>query len=37
MVTANASAVGKSLGIGSAFITVALSLNSVANGAGRFF
>jgi len=37
MVTANASAVGKSLGIGSAFITTALSLNAVANGAGRFF
>jgi len=37
MVTANAAAVGKSLGIGSAFVTVALSLNSVANGAGRFF
>jgi OFA family oxalate/formate antiporter-like MFS transporter len=37
MVTANASAVGKSMGIGSAFITTALSLNAVANGAGRFF
>src|SRR6185369_9698231 len=37
MVTANASAVGKSLGIGSAFITTALSLDAVANGAGRFF
>jgi OFA family oxalate/formate antiporter-like MFS transporter len=37
MVTANASAVGKSLGIGSAFITTALALNAVANGAGRFF
>jgi len=37
MVTANASAVGKSLGIGSTFITTALSLNAVANGAGRFF
>jgi MFS transporter, OFA family, oxalate/formate antiporter len=37
MVTANASAVGKSLGIGTAFITTALSLNAVANGAGRFF
>jgi len=37
MVSANASAVGKSLGIGSAFITTALSLNAVANGAGRFF
>jgi OFA family oxalate/formate antiporter-like MFS transporter len=37
MVTANASAVGKSLGIGSVFITTALSLNAVANGAGRFF
>jgi OFA family oxalate/formate antiporter-like MFS transporter len=37
MVTANASAVGKSLGITSGFITTALALNSVANGAGRFF
>ena len=37
MVTANASAVGKSLGIGSVFITTALSLNAIANGAGRFF
>jgi MFS transporter, OFA family, oxalate/formate antiporter len=37
MVTANASAVGKSLGITSGFITTALSLNAVANGAGRFF
>ncbi len=37
MVTANASAVGKSLGIGSAFITTALAMNAVANGAGRFF
>jgi len=37
MVTANASAVGKSLGIGSVFITTALSLNAVANGGGRFF
>jgi len=37
MVTANASSVGKSLGIGAGFITTALSLNAVANGAGRFF
>jgi len=37
MVTANASAVGKSMGIGAGFITTALSLNAVANGAGRFF
>jgi len=37
MVTANASAVGKSMGIGGGFITTALSLNAIANGAGRFF
>jgi OFA family oxalate/formate antiporter-like MFS transporter len=37
MVTANASAVGKSMGIGAGFITTALSLNAIANGAGRFF
>jgi OFA family oxalate/formate antiporter-like MFS transporter len=37
MVTANASSVGKSLGIGAGFITTALSLNAIANGAGRFF
>jgi MFS transporter, OFA family, oxalate/formate antiporter len=37
MVTANASAVGKSLGITSGFITAALALNAVANGTGRVF
>jgi OFA family oxalate/formate antiporter-like MFS transporter len=37
MVTANASAVGKSLGIGSTAIATAISLNAVANGCGRFF